>query len=55
MDPTIAQRRDEEVADFLWRAITKVQAMTDRLLAQCGSSLRGQGADAFSLSSLEPA
>ena len=44
--------REEDLADRLWRAITAIQAMTDRLRTQHGKTLRGQGADAYSLASL---
>ena len=49
MNPENSKCRDEEVANYLWLAISRIQAMTDRLLAQCEKSLRGEGADAYSL------
>ena len=45
---------EEELTDRLWCAINIIQAMADRLRAQCEKSLRGQGADAYSLASLAP-
>lgn len=52
MDPIIAQCRDEEIAGFLWHAISRIQAMTDRMLAQCKSSLGGEGGDPYALPGL---
>ena len=46
---------EEEAADRLWRAITALQAMTDRLLAQHGRTAWGQDAEVYSLASLPPA
>ena len=43
--------REEDLTDRLWRAITAIQAMTDRLLTQYEKTLRGQGANAESLTS----
>ncbi len=40
---------EEDLTDRLWHAITAIQAMTDRLLAQQEKTRRGQGADAYSL------
>lgn len=49
MDLIIVECSDEEVADLLWRAISKIQAMADRLLAQCESPLGGEGGDPYAL------
>lgn len=43
---------DEELAACLWRAITAIQAMTDRLLAQYEKSVRDSGDETYSLASL---
>lgn len=41
--------REEDLADRLWRAITALQAMTGRLMAQHERTMRGRVPDAYSL------
>ncbi len=55
MNPQDEQPLQEEAADHLWRAITALQGMTDRLLAQHGRTARGRDADAHGLLSPPPA
>ena len=54
MNPEHERPGEEELADRLWRVITTIQAMTDRLLAQCEKSARGGDADLYSLTGLTP-
>ena len=51
MNPENQRLDEEELSNRLWRAITALQAMTDRLLTQYEKTLRGQGANAESLTS----
>ena len=46
------QGRDAELAERLWRLVSAVQAITDRLLAQAEKSARGNAPDPYSLAAL---